>query len=43
MKKIIQFTKILGKTDYKSYKEYLSSKTDDEIIDIKTNLEVKYS
>lgn len=41
--KIIIFIKVLGKTDYKTYKEYLSSKTNDELIDIKTNLEVRYS
>lgn len=43
MEKILLFIKVLGKTNYTTYKKYLDSKSDDEIINIKTDLEIKYS
>ncbi|MEX2803861.1 hypothetical protein AB3329_01905 [Streptococcus sp. H31] len=35
--------KAMGKTNYKDYKAYLKTKTDDELVDIKVDLETKYS
>lgn len=35
--------KAMGKTNYKDYKAYLNTKTDDELIDIKVSLESRYS
>ncbi|WP_315460098.1 hypothetical protein, partial [uncultured Streptococcus sp.] len=35
--------KAIGKTNYKDYKAYLNTKTDDELIDIKVSLESRYS
>lgn len=40
MEKIIQFIKTLGKIDYLTYESYLSGRSKDELVDIKTDLEI---
>ncbi|MDK6679211.1 MULTISPECIES: hypothetical protein [unclassified Aerococcus] len=43
MNKKLILIKSLGKTTYKNYKDYLNTKTPEQIIDIEANLKTKYS
>ena len=40
VKKRMATIKMLGKIDYPTYESYLSSRTKDELVDIKINLEI---